>query len=158
VADGGKTRTFLFSMETPSMSPPISPCVRDDSNFGVKDDKQSSPRSPKPPLKLKDDKQSSPRTSIPKFKSKDDANLSVRDDANLSVRDDANLSVVEKRRQMSLDGATDLASITSSCDALKMKTELPGKKVVSFVEIKNLAFHSFLKYIIIDSPFLVYKL
>jgi hypothetical protein len=99
---------------------------------------------------LKDDKQSSPRTSIPKFKSKDDANLSVRDDANLSV--------VEKRRQMSLDGATDLASITSSCDALKMKTELPGKKVVSFVEIKNLAFHSFLKYIIIDSPFLVYKL
>ena len=121
VADGGKTRTFLFSMETPSMSPPISPCVRDDANYGVKDDKQSSPRSPKPTLNLKDDKQSSPRTSIPKLNSKDDANLGVRDDANLSV--------VEKRRQMSLDGATDLASITSSCDALKMKTELPGKKL-----------------------------
>jgi hypothetical protein len=111
------------------MSPPISPCVRDDANFGVKDDKQSSPRSPKPTLNLKDEKPSSPRTSKLKLNLKDDANLSVRNDASFSVRNDANLSVVEKRRQMSLDGGTDLASITSSCDALKMKTELPGKKL-----------------------------
>ena len=102
------------------MSPPISPSVKDES--------QASPRT-RSKSTLRNDANSVIGDA---YSNVGDAYSNVGDaysnvgDAYSNVGD-AISCVIEKRRQLSLDGTTDLASLSSSCDALKMKTSIPGK-------------------------------